>query len=202
MCIRDSKLTVQLFSYHSTSKGYFGECGLRGGYFEVLNVDPRVLAELYKLTSMSLCSNLTGQCMVDLMLDPPKSSDPSGPLFQKEKQAQLSSLARRAGVIHQGLNSLSGVSCNPSEGAMYAFAKLTLSPRAVAAAKAAGKAPDAFYALELLGATGICVVPGSGFGQRDGTWHFRTTFLPPEDQMEAVVERMRVFHEGFMAKYN
>ena len=30
----------ELFSFHSTSKGLMGECGLRGGYFEMCNVDP------------------------------------------------------------------------------------------------------------------------------------------------------------------
>lgn len=45
------------------------------------------------------------------------------------------------------------------------------------------------------------MVPGSGFGQRDGTYHFRTTFLPPEDEIEQVIERMGKFHTRFMAKY-
>jgi len=36
-----------------------------------------------------------------------------------------------------------------------------------------GLAPDAFYCYQLLEETGICVVPGSGFGQREGTYHFR-----------------------------
>jgi len=44
-------------------------------------------------------------------------------------------------------------------------------------------------------------VPGSGFGQREGTWHFRTTFLPPEKDMEAVIQRMKDFHEDFMRTY-
>ena len=39
--------------------------------------------------------------------------------------------------------------------------------------QAEGKAPDAFYCFQLLESTGICVVPGSGFGQKDGTHHFR-----------------------------
>jgi len=30
------------------------------------------------------------------------------------------------------------------------------------------------YCYELLEETGICVVPGSGFGQRQGTYHFRS----------------------------
>ena len=29
--------------------------------------------------------------------------------------------------------------------------------------------------LEFLRQKGVCVVPGSGFGQRPGTWHFRYT---------------------------
>eukprot|EP00658_Telonema_sp_P-2_P062488 TRINITY_DN5116_c0_g1_i1.p1 TRINITY_DN5116_c0_g1~~TRINITY_DN5116_c0_g1_i1.p1 ORF type:complete len:519 (+),score=120.71 TRINITY_DN5116_c0_g1_i1:71-1627(+) len=197
----DKQLPVQLVSFHSTSKGYYGECGLRGGYFEALNIEPDVIDQVYKLSSMSLCSNLPGQIAVDLMVRPPKESDPSGSLFIQERDSQLTSLRRRAEKLTDALNQLTGISCNPSQGAMYAFPKIELPPKAVAAAKAAGKAPDGFYALNLLDATGICVVPGSGFGQVDGTWHFRTTFLPPEDQMDAVVERIREFHEPFMAKY-
>eukprot|EP00967_Tisochrysis_lutea_P127526 scaffold216995_cov28-Tisochrysis_lutea.AAC.5 len=33
---------VQLVSYHSTSKGFLGECGLRGGYYELVGFDPDV----------------------------------------------------------------------------------------------------------------------------------------------------------------
>ncbi|CAJ0648457.1 5217_t:CDS:2 [Entrophospora sp. SA101] len=33
----------------------------------------------------------------------------------------------------------------------------------------------------MLEATGVFVVPGNGFGQKEGTWHFRSTFLPPEE---------------------
>lgn len=36
-----------------------------------------------------------------------------------------------------------------------------------------GLAPDMFFCMSLLEETGICVVPGSGFGQREGTYHFR-----------------------------
>jgi aspartate/methionine/tyrosine aminotransferase len=54
---------------------------------------------------------------------------------------------------------------------------VTLPPKAVEAAKEAGQAPDVFYAFHLLEATGICVVPGSGFGQLPGTFHFRSAVL-------------------------
>jgi alanine transaminase len=62
-------------------------------------------------------------------------------------------------------------------------------------------APDALYCMKLLESTGIVVVPGSGFGQVEGTWHFRTTFLPSEEDIGGVVERLSKFHAEFMDKY-
>ena len=111
------------------------------------------------------------------------------------------SLKRRATKLVDGLNAMEGITCNQPQGAMYAFPSITLPPKAIEAAEAAGKVPDTFYALALLEATGIVVVPGSGFGQKAATWHFRTTFLPPEEDMEAVIQRMSKFHADFMAKY-
>lgn len=34
----DLKSPVNLVSFHSTSKGLIGECGLRGGYMELYNI--------------------------------------------------------------------------------------------------------------------------------------------------------------------
>jgi len=67
--------------------------------------------------------------------------------------------------LEDAFNNLEGISCNKAEGAMYLFPQIHLPQKAIEAAKAANKAPDAFYALRLLEATGIVVVPGSGFGQ-------------------------------------
>lgn len=53
-------------------------------------------------------------------------------------------------------------------GAMYSFPQIKLPPKAIEAAKKAGKVPDVFYCLKLLEATGISTVPGSGFGQKEG----------------------------------
>jgi aspartate/methionine/tyrosine aminotransferase len=57
---------------------------------------------------------------------------------------------------------------------------------------------DSAYCLALLEETGICVVPGSGFGQKAGTFHFRTTFLPPQDEIESLVHRLKTFHEKYV----
>lgn len=69
------------------------------------------------------------------------------------------------------------------------------------AAKAAGKAADTWYCLQLLEETGILTVPGTGFGQAPGTFHLRTTILPPEDMMHTVIQRFKTFHSKFMDKY-
>jgi alanine transaminase len=81
---------------------------------------------------------------------------------------------------------------------MYLFPTINLSPKAIEAAKAEGRAADEFYSLALLDATGVCVVPGSGFGQKENTLHFRTTFLAPGTDW---VERIVQFHSEFMDKY-
>ena len=73
--------------------------------------------------------------------------------------------------------------------------------QAIDAAAKAGKPADTFYCLELLEETGILTVPGSGFGQKKGSFHLRTTILPPEDQMPTLVGRFQKFHAKFMDKY-
>ena len=99
------------------------------------------------------------------------------------------------------MNELEGVSCQPIEGALYAFPTISLPPKAVEAAKAKGMEADTFYVSELLDATGIVLVPGSGFHQKEGTFHFRTTILPPEETMEKFFSLLKAFHTDFMAKY-
>eukprot|EP00297_Palpitomonas_bilix_P007727 CAMPEP_0113889748 /NCGR_PEP_ID=MMETSP0780_2-20120614/13705_1 /TAXON_ID=652834 /ORGANISM="Palpitomonas bilix" /LENGTH=489 /DNA_ID=CAMNT_0000878953 /DNA_START=184 /DNA_END=1653 /DNA_ORIENTATION=- /assembly_acc=CAM_ASM_000599 len=201
MDIGEEANDLELFSFHSVSKGFLGECGRRGGYLEVVGLEEEVEAELYKMASVELCSNVPGQITTGLMVSPPREGEPSFELYNNEKNTILSSLKKRAHLLAGAFNRMEGVTCNDAEGAMYLFPRIHLPTRAVEAAKAVGKAPDAFYCFELLDNTGICVVPGSGFGQVDGTFHFRTTFLPPEKDIEGVIDRMEKFHDTFMKKY-
>jgi alanine transaminase len=195
--------SVELASFHSVSKGVMGECGLRGGYMELVNVDQSGIDEIYKLVSINLCSNTVGQVAVDVMCNPPKAGDPSYELYRDEYDGLYESLKRRAAVLSKALNEIgSGMSSQLISGAMYAFPQIKLPPKAVAAAKDAGVAPDAFYCLRLLEEAGICVVPGSGFGQKDGTFHFRTTLLPPEKEIQQVVDRLGTFHRSFVDRYS
>jgi aspartate/methionine/tyrosine aminotransferase len=181
---------VSLFSFHSVSKGILGECGHRGGYFECRNVPREVLDEITKLQSVSLCANSVGQVVTFLLVRPPRPGDPSWPLYDRERRAIVEGLRHKAELVERGLNRVEGIRCNPVTGAMYAFPSIELPPGV----------SDAEYCLALLEETGICVVPGSGFGQAPGTWHFRTTILPPLDRIEAVVERLGAFHRRFVAR--
>ena len=52
---------MELASFMSTSKGYMGECGIRGGYAELVNVDQEVAAMLNKSISAKLCPTVIGQ---------------------------------------------------------------------------------------------------------------------------------------------
>jgi len=193
---------LELVSFHSVSKGFLGECGLRGGYFELFGIDEEVKAQLYKLASISLCSNTAGQVMTGLMVNPPKEGSPSHGRYETEKQAILSSLERRARKVAATLDGLPGIHCRPSDGALYAFPKIDLPDAYVKHAKAQGAQADGLYCLELLEQTGVVVVPGSGFGQAEGTWHFRTTFLPPEEKIDGVLARIAAFHTAFMGKWS
>ena len=192
---------LQLVSFHSTSKGYTGECGLRGGYFECVGLSNGVRNELIKMASVCLCSNVPGQFAAGLMVNPPRGASASATRHAAERDGILTSLERRARRVRAALDALPGIDCNEAQGALYLFPRITLPPRAVAAAAAKGVAPDAFYALALLEATGVVVVPGSGFGQAEGTFHFRTTFLPPEDQIDTVLGLVGQFHRAFVAEY-
>jgi len=191
----------EMASFHSTSKGIFGECGRRGGYMELVGINPDVQSQMYKLASSGLCSCLDGQIAVDLMLNPPKEGDESFPEWNQQREEIFGGLQRKSKMLHEVLNSIPGVSCQPLEGAMYAFPKIDMPAKALKEAANCGIPPDVFYALSLLEETGICAVPGSGFGQQAGTWHIRLTFLPEEGKLQAAMERFREHHLRFLEKF-
>jgi alanine transaminase len=157
---------LELISFHSTSKGLIGECGRRGGYMEVCGIHPEVRAEMIKLASIYLCPNLDGQVMTQLMTTPPQEGDPSYEDFKNEQNAIFSSLQKKAAMVHRAMNKLDGVSCQLLEGAMYAFPRISLPAGVLSEAETEGIAPDMHYCRSLLQSTGVCTVPGSGFGQQ------------------------------------
>lgn len=145
---------MELASFMSCSKGYMGECGIRGGYVELINLDPQVRAMFHKAISAQLCPTTIGQVAIDVLVNPPKVGEPSYKQWHSDKQAVLSSLKERAELITRKLNSFEGFSCNTVQGSMYAFPRIELPPKAIEAAIADGKPADSFYAFQLLEETG------------------------------------------------
>eukprot|EP00804_Cyclotella_cryptica_P029075 CCRYP_005263-RB/>CCRYP_005263-RB protein AED:0.04 eAED:0.04 QI:416/1/1/1/0.66/0.5/4/1370/474 len=190
---------IQLCSFHSVSKGVFGECGQRGGYVEMVGIPEDVNDCFYKLAASKLCSNAPGQAMVSLMCKGPNRGDVSYESHEREKMAVFEGLKDRASIVSQGLDNIPGFSCQPATGAMYCFPSVHMPPGAMRASNEMGMSPDTLYALDLLQTKGICVVPASGFGQKEGRFGFRTTFLSPE--MRTVVDSIRDHYEQFCAKY-
>ena len=149
--------------------------------------------------SVGLCSPVSGQIGVDSMVRPPKPGSPSYDLWKKETDATHAALASRTQTMAKRLNALPGVSCVESPGALYLFPSLHLPEKVVEAAEKEGRKADGLYAMELLKATGICVIPGSGFGQKEGESHYRLTCLCPG--VEEYVSALENFHLSFMKKY-
>jgi len=120
---------------------------------------------------------------------------------EKEMNEVFESLKRRSKIVTDGLNSIPGFSCQPAQGAMYCFPRVDIPPRAIQEAETQRITPDTLYSLSLLESTGICVVPGSGFGQKPGRYGFRTTFLPPENEVKRAIDLFAQHHEEFCEKY-
>jgi alanine transaminase len=201
----EMKSKVQLMSINSISKGFFGECGHRGGYCEFMGIDDALIALYDKAVGISLPPNSAGQVLLDTLVNPP-----TGPIcgrqWKEERDREVRSLEKRAKQLEGVMAGLPGMTPQPAMGAMYLFPKLHLPQRFISDVKNEswkGKRmePDLVWCMKLLNEEGIVTIPGSGFGQKDGTYHVRMTFLPSEEHMTDVVERLAKFQTRFMNKY-
>ena len=138
---------------------------------------------------------------MELVVNPPQPGDASYGVYAEEKQSILGSLARKAKMLQKALNECQGVTCTDAQGALYLFPRLSLPRRFVEECEADQTKPDEVYCQRMLLKTGVCVIPGSGFGQQEGTYHYRIAFLPAEDQITEVAEKIKSFHRDFMALY-
>ncbi len=186
---------VPLASLHSTSKGFIGECGHRGGYLEMRN-PPLVAGSdtgfsdvLRKLASVSLCPNTGGQLLTWLMVSPPAEGAPSHAGFVAERTHILDELHDKAIRIRDALHEMEGVRCFGRTGAMYLFPRLDTLPEGTS---------DFDYCMRLLEETGLCTVNGAGFGQAAGTQHLRIAFLPPKEMLDEVLPEWVRFHNDYV----
>ncbi|KAM9789341.1 alanine aminotransferase 2 [Neosynchiropus ocellatus] len=194
--------TQELASFHSISKGFMGECGLRGGYVELTNVDPAVMKHVYQLFSKDSCAPVSGQIALDLMVNPPQPGDPSYSLYNKETQHIRNTLRHNVRRVEEVLNSLPGFSCQPVEGGAFAFPSLDLPPRAILRAQEEGMNPDSYYCVRLLEEAGVLTGPGCQYGQKEGTSHIRFCIMTRGDTMEEILRRISCFHLQFMKEFS
>ena len=186
---------VPLFSLHSVSKGFYGECGHRGGYLEVRNspklesTDQSLNEVLFRQASVNLCSNTVGQVLVYLMVTPPPEESVVGKLHKTEVKSVLKDLQEKALIIKQSFTEMEGVQCFGDIGALYLFPRLDVLP---------DQSTDFDYCMALLESTGLSTVNGGGFGQKEGTHHLRIAFLPPKSMLESVLYKWIEFHRNYI----
>ena len=201
--IRDN---LELISFHSISKGLLGECGLRGGYMELDNFHPEMVKAIGRLNRLSK-ANLSGTLCLDLksrflsgeLLDYPNLQN----MFDTQVSEKEQEMKERAKIVENILNDCVGVKTNKIEGALYAFPQIYPPKKFIKKAEEQGVIPDFLYCKELLESTGLCTVPGSGFGQKDGTFHFRTTILPsPNSHLNNIMLKFKEFNDGLHENYS
>ena len=103
-------------------------------------------------------------------------------------------------LVYQKINEMENISSLKIDGAMYGFPEIKLSDKILKEAKEAGMEADLMYVLQLLDETGIIFVPGSGFGQKPGTFHLRMTILGNYQMMQEALALWDSFNNRFMGK--
>jgi len=200
--ISDLKIQVPLISFHGASKGFVGESGRRAGFMECQGCSQLLMDQIYKVASLGLCPNVDGQIVTDLMVRPPKHGDSSYDKYTEESTVVLRSLQYRIVRLSAALNALDGVECSQPEGSIYVFPRLIFPPKFITEALKVGRHPEFIYCSKLLEETGICILPGSGFGEKAGTFHVRITCLPAEDIFPEFMETLTSYHRKFMEAYS
>ncbi|XP_022062812.2 alanine aminotransferase 2-like [Acanthochromis polyacanthus] len=192
--------TVELASFHSVSKGFMGECGLRGGYVELVNLDPNVVNYISNLNYDT--TSVLAQFALDLMMNPPRPGDPSYPLYNQQTQDIKNMLVQNVKMAHEVVNSLPGLSCQPVEGGAFVFPRVLLPPRAIQKAKEEGMQPDTFYCMRLLEETGVLITPGCEYRQKEGTYHIRFCIMASQDTINKALKHLATFHTKFMKDFS
>lgn len=191
---------VSVISLNSISKGYTGECGVRGGYMQFHNVDPEVMKQVHKLRDA--CSvNVAGSIAMGVMAEPPSTENASKEVaeqFAEEKEKVLNMLEKKAKMAMEMLGECKNVECRAIMGGLYAYPRVLLPDSVVRRARECGQEPCEYFCKAMLEKTGVVTVPGCGFGQKAGTYHFRMSLLIWDLQEFAkVLQAMKSFISEF-----
>ena len=161
-------------------------CGFRVGWLVISG--PREKSREYRrgivqLTSMRLCANALSQLVIPAALEdmetPASMVRPGGRLYEQRRAA--------AEVMDQ----IGGLSYVKNDAAFYMFPRLDT--------KKFGITDDKVFARDLLEATHVLVVPGSGFNWPEPD-HMRLVLLPQPEQLHDAMVRVGAFLDGYHQK--
>ena len=161
-------------------------CGYRCGWMVISG--PREKTEAYRqgivqLTSLRLCSNALAQLVIPAALEdmetPASMVRPGGRYYEQ-----------RAATVDV-LKDIDGLSFVKNRASFYLFPKLDVKKFNITS--------DKVFARDLLHATNILVVPGSGFDWKEPD-HFRLVMLPQAEELRAAMIRMANFLDGYRQK--
>ena len=161
-------------------------CGYRCGWMVISG--PREKTEAYRqgvvqLTSMRLCSNALAQLVIPAALEDmetPLSMVRPGGRYYEQRKATL-----------DVLKDIDGLSFVKNSASFYLFPKLDVKKFNITS--------DKVFVRDLLHATNILVVPGSGFDWQQPD-HFRLVMLPEAEELRTAMLRMASFLEGYRQK--
>lgn len=154
-------------------------CGYRCGWMVISG--PRHLTEDYiqgiiQLTSLRLCANTLAQLVIPAALEdmetPASMIRPGGRIYEQRK-ATIAELSK-----------IDGISFVKNNSAFYIFPKLDVKKFNITS--------DKKFASDLLHATNILLVPGSGFDWHEPD-HFRIVMLPEAEVLGDAVKRIGNF---------
>jgi alanine-synthesizing transaminase len=167
-----------VISLSGLSKGYLVP-GWRVGWLTIGGGDrlKDVLTAITKLAEGRLCSTMPMQRAVVAALEGDRSHQP----------AFRTALRERAELVYARANAIPGMSSTRASAAFYAMPKVELPP---------GKT-DAEFIIELVHATGVLCVHGSGFGMDAADGYFRMVTLAPPDQLNQIWDLIAGFTAGY-----
>ena len=106
---------------------------------------------------------------------------------QSHLTEMIKKLETRRSIMMDAFDSIEGIDLVKPEGAFYAFPSINV-------------ASDTHFCGELIKATGVIVVPGSGFGQKPGSHHFRIVTLPQEEVLRQAFGLIAEFYMDYKRK--
>ena len=173
---------VLTLTFNSLSKAY-RSCGYRAGWMIVSG--PKHLAKDYieglnMLANLKLGSNVPGQWAIQTALGGYQSINDLVKLGGR--------LRRQRDLAYELITAIPGVSCVKPQAALYMFPRLDPAMYPIA--------DDREFFMQVLRATRVMLVQGSGFNYPDHQ-HFRIVFLPHEDDLRVAISRLA----DFLAKY-